>query len=70
MWDETAWTQRYPAQSPGPRVRSALAYDPARHQVLLFGGSEALAGDPVVPMGDTWAWDGSNWRHVATGEPG
>jgi hypothetical protein len=51
-------------------VRSALAYDPARHQVLLFGGSEALAGDPVVPMGDTWAWDGSHWRHVATGEPG
>jgi hypothetical protein len=68
-WDGHTWTQRHPAHAPGPRVRAALTFDPARQQLLLFGGSEELEGDPAVPMGDTWTWDGSDWTHVATAAP-
>jgi hypothetical protein len=34
-----------------------MAYDQARHQVLLFGGQASDFSNPS----DTWIWDGSNW---------
>jgi hypothetical protein len=40
-----------------------MAYDAARQQVVLFGGSPA----PNVVVGDTWVWDGTNWSPRASG---
>ncbi len=37
-WDGTAWTQPYVRNQPSPRGSSALAYDPARQRLVLFGG--------------------------------
>jgi hypothetical protein len=39
----------------------SMAYDPARSEVVVFGGSGELGNT----LGDTWAWDGTTWR-VAT----
>lgn len=52
------WTQR---QDIGPDARSshALAYDAARQQTILFGGS-LQAGS----LFDTWSWDGSDWTQL------
>jgi hypothetical protein len=53
------WVQRSPAAAPPARDSAAMAYDPVRHEVVLFGGwaSDAYA--------DTWFWDGTNWTQPA-----
>jgi hypothetical protein len=55
-WDGLAWTQRAPGTSPSPRYGAGMAYDAARRQVLLFGGT-----DGSFSLGDTWTWDGTTW---------
>jgi hypothetical protein len=39
-----------------------MAYDPARSQLLLFGGASE-----ETPLGDTWRWTGSNWIKLNPG---
>ncbi|MBS1875690.1 MAG: putative Ig domain-containing protein [Acidobacteria bacterium] len=51
------WTQRSPASAPAVRQLAAVAYDPIRRQVVLFGG----AGSGTTKYGDTWVWNGSTW---------
>ena len=47
-----------------------MAYDAARKEVVLFGGSqnvEATNGQtPPVFFNDTWAWDGTQWQQKVT----
>jgi len=69
-WDGAGWTQQYPSDAPLPRCCFAMAYDGARHQVVLFGGN-----DSYTTYGDTWIWDGSTWTqqhpaHSPLGEAG
>jgi len=63
-WDGTAktWTKRNPATAPPARYDHALAYDPLRNRVVMFGGRNAAG----TPLNDTWEWDGANWASVAT----
>jgi hypothetical protein len=63
-WNGSAWTDPRPPVSPAPRFEHAMAYDEARGFVLLFGGR-----DLFTTYGDTWTWDGTNWRTVATTGP-
>jgi len=56
---QAVWTQRSPAASPPPRHSHAMAYDQARHRVVLFGGFGNPAG--CASYGDTWEWDGTTW---------
>lgn len=42
---------------PSPRSCPAMAYDRARQQIVLFGGSDA----DNSPLYDTWTWDGAAW---------
>lgn len=47
------WKRRGPASAgPTPRSRHALAWLPARQQVLLVGG-----GSGAGPVGETWLWN-------------
>ena len=59
-WSGTAWE---PLGGPAPPLRNgqAVAFDHARHQLVLFGG---FANDVV--FGDTWLLDGGAWREVGT----
>lgn len=59
LWDGASWTLLHPAHNPGLLAYHAMAYDEARGQIVLFGG---LAGDMPVPSGQTWVWDGNDWR--------
>jgi hypothetical protein len=74
VWDGTTWTQRTPSASPGPRAGHAMAYDPIRQRVILFGGVDR-ASDPTgrtVPqvLNDTWTWNGFGWeRSTRSGGP-
>jgi hypothetical protein len=60
------WTLADPPASPVGRIDASAAYDPETRQVLLFGGQQAPFG-AGRPLNDTWAWDGSTWRHLGLG---
>jgi hypothetical protein len=64
VFDGTAWVQVEGAR-PSPRNSGALAYDSARHRVVLHGG-DVCNGHPRPT--DTWEWDGADWQQVADGE--
>ncbi|MBK8900197.1 MAG: hypothetical protein IPM53_03350 [Anaerolineaceae bacterium] len=55
-WDGVDWVQRFPAHQPSRRTKHAMAYDPIRGVVVLFGGHDT-SGD----LNDVWEWDGEDW---------
>jgi hypothetical protein len=51
-WDGMQWAEQIASTDvPTARARHAMAYDPARGRVVLFGGLG------VAPLADTWEWD-------------
>ncbi len=48
------------SNTPGPRWGHAFEYDPIRDQILFFGG----ATERGKYLGDTWVWDGNNWKQM------
>ena len=63
---EAAWNQKFPEQIPPGRSFHAMAYDAAHQEVILFGGVDAAGSF----LGDTWAWDGSQWSQRSLGSGG
>jgi hypothetical protein len=53
-WDGSTWAKQNPAAQPSARVSTAMAYDAATRNVVLFGGVGIAGGS--VPSGDTWTW--------------
>jgi len=65
-WDGHRWQRMIaPGASANPpgRVLHAMAFDEARGRVVLFGGATLTSGKPE-PLGDTWEWDGRDWRRI------
>jgi hypothetical protein len=60
LWDGRTWAMASPPMSPPGRFGYGLAYDRARAQVLLFGGSD----DGVDSFADTWTWNGTTWTQT------
>lgn len=56
-WDGTSWVERNSVHRPPARCASAMAYDIARGEVVLFGGY----GYYGALHDDTWEWDGTDW---------
>src|SRR2546423_1259224 len=50
------WTQRQDI-GPAGRAGSAMAFDPVRGKIVLFGGT--------IPDRGTWEWDGQYWTQVS-----
>jgi hypothetical protein len=69
-FDGKSWTQMHPKVLPPGRQMAGMAYDAARHQVVLVGGMISQNGRQV-PLNDTWTWDGSAWtqQHPANNAP-
>ncbi|HUE60419.1 MAG TPA: kelch repeat-containing protein, partial [Acidimicrobiales bacterium] len=63
VWDGTTWTDYSPAQieEPPARYLASMAFDPALHQLILFGGRDPGGHQ----LSDTWAWNGASWYNVA-----
>ncbi|MFZ1012304.1 MAG: choice-of-anchor D domain-containing protein [Terracidiphilus sp.] len=51
------WVQQSPAHNPGARFESAITYDAAHAQVVLFSGNDSL--------NNTWLWNGSDWTQAS-----
>lgn len=64
-WDGTEWKRVDTEQAPSGRSRVAMAYDPNRQAVVLFGG-RLPDGQPA---GDTWQWDGERWTQLESASP-
>jgi hypothetical protein len=58
-WDGSNWTQLFPSTVPAKRASALMAYDPASHHLVMFGG------DTGSSTNETWAFDGQNWSRVA-----
>lgn len=61
------WVQK---QDIGPVARSghAIAWDPDRGRMVLFGG-QVVGEQSAQSLGDTWEWDGELWTQVADTGP-
>lgn len=71
VWDGSNWTQKSPISSPPPRWHSAMAYDSAHGQVILFGGQVGVCCVGGTFLKDTWVWNGATWssKTPETGPP-
>lgn len=65
-WDGATWTDAQPATRPSPRYEAALAADPSRGVLVLFGGWGPGPFGGSIALGDTWEWNGSTWTQVVT----
>lgn len=61
LYDGEGWRSLPPGPGPSGRSGHAMAYDPVRERVVLFGG--AASGQRLA---DVWEWDGSAWTPVPT----
>ncbi|GEM_PF-6948317 len=57
-FDGNSWTKKTPANKPSARHGHTMAYDAARHKVVLYGGAGVGHG------AEHWEWDGSNWTPI------
>jgi hypothetical protein len=58
------WVQQSPATPPAARNCSAMAWDEAHQQMVLFAGT-TLSLFTGTYLAETWVWDGSNWERRA-----
>ena len=62
-WDGTSWSEVSSDVHPPGRWGAAMAYDPSRNALILFGGSNdwpPSGGTSIgVLLGDTWEWNSS-----------
>ena len=58
-WDGSSWTQFQGDVRPAARTDTAMAYDPARKSLIVYGGTgnPPVGGDADVILGDTWEWN-------------
>lgn len=52
------WVELSPNVSPPPRAIAQAAYDPADHEVVVFGG---LPSSGTTALDDTWTFAGGQW---------
>jgi hypothetical protein len=52
-----------PPSRPSARDDAAMAYDPANHSVILFGGL-VIGSEGLNALDDTWSWDGARWTEL------
>jgi hypothetical protein len=57
-WDGRQWVQRMTTVAPPGRSYSGLCHDARRNRVVLFGGDGGTRTGSVIPLQDTWEWDG------------
>ena len=64
-WDGSQWKEVEidPQQRPSKRFLSAMAYDPIRKKIVLYGGADLMT---YKSYQDTWEFDGTKWTQIDT----
>jgi hypothetical protein len=73
-WDGARWIDLAPTGStPQARQGHAMAYDPIRDRVVLFGGHRGFGrqcnATALEHCADTWEWDGEHWAPITPAGP-
>ncbi len=55
------WAELKPTRTPPACQDGAMAYDPATHRIVLFGG----IGTSDNILGNTWTWNGADWTEAS-----
>lgn len=63
-FDGLTWRSVATVAAPPARRQHGLAFDLNLGRMVLFGGRTAATGGLL--LGDTWEFDGVNWRQIAT----
>jgi len=72
MWsfDGAGWTDMKITATPGARYGAQAQVDPRTGHTVLFGGlkvnTDAAMVQTQVYAADTWEWDGTAWKQIAT----
>ncbi len=62
QWDGKTWAQVVTAAQPPARVDAAMAYDPVRKSLILYGGADYYNNNTY---GDTWEYDNTGkWTQL------
>jgi predicted Ser/Thr protein kinase len=68
-WNGEAWSQiDLSGPTPGVRYGHAMAYDPGRDRLVLFGG-KLKNGKKSVFTNEVWEFDGSDWERKKPAQP-
>ena len=59
-WDGVKWEMKN-QQGPSPRNSPSMVYNSKRKTIILFGG-DAGSWNDKKSFGDTWEWNGSEWK--------
>lgn len=62
LWNGVDWLQLHPCTVPSPRVGASAANDGGTSVIVMFGGVAVPSGALGGYSGETWLWDGSDWR--------
>ena len=67
-WDGASWHVVTSSDQPHPTGRTghAMAYDPVRKRVVVYGGVHHLPFS-LTDYNDTWEWDGASWTQGPDG---
>lgn len=63
IFDGSAWTQQHPTTSPFARSNGVLVAQNGR--AILTGGVGRPPGGSIDVLGETWAFDGTDWTQLA-----
>ena len=63
IWSGSQWSP-----GPLPSTFQAMAYDPARHQVIALS-EQTRSPTSAATSDQTWGWDGSSWQSLNLGNP-
>ncbi len=70
IYDNGNWSELGPPNAPTGRQHGAMAYDPVRDRVVLFGGTTFKAdGITLENNYDTWEFDGTTWLQLSYNKP-
>jgi hypothetical protein len=69
-WNGTQWTAGASSAAVPQREGPAMAFDPVRNVVVMYGGLGGVPGNSPK-IGDTWEYDGTQWtQRLPDGAPG
>lgn len=66
-WQSGCWSSIQTATAPSAREEMAIAYFPPMSLSIAYGGRTGATQS--TDSNETWTWDGSTWRPVATNLP-
>jgi hypothetical protein len=70
VYDNGNWSEITAPNTPTPRQHGAMAYDPVRDRVVIFGGTTFKADGVTLENNfETWELDGTTWVQASYNTP-